>query len=361
MTQQEAVAAGNEAAGRKGLTLTDRVVELITSLASGATGKLAPERSVVSPVGYTYPDASRILGVAAGEEIATLDALEERGILSAEPVTTVPVCPHCRTYSLRVERSCGHCGGTSVRKTTMIHHYRCGNVSPEETYRKDAELICPKCNHTLRHLGVDYERPSNVWLCVDCSSTMDMPEMRYHSLTCDRRVPIDDVVDRQLSAYTLSPDGAHLVSEGSLRAAIERPYSEDSLTGLPGAGVIDRALQLERTRAGRYGTTFSLVHFGIGNGDELSARYGDEAVSRIVKTLATIARENLRTIDIVGRSDRFSFQAVLPETDAAGAAVALRKLTESAQAYMHALGRDEVHRAARIEGDVADVTPLGRE
>ncbi|MRS12179.1 MAG: diguanylate cyclase [Actinobacteria bacterium] len=339
-----------------GTTLTDRVVELVTSLATGAVPKLVPERSIASPVAYTYAEAARILGVAPGEEIATLDALEDRGVLAAEPVTTVPVCPFCRTYPLRVERACQECGSTAVHRTTMIHHYRCGNVSPEETYRHDADLVCPKCNHKLRHIGVDYERPSGVWLCDDCHQVSDAPELRYHSLTCDRRVPLDDVVDRQLSAYTLSPDGAHLVSEGTLRAAIERPDVSDSLTGLPGAAAIDRALQLEQTRAERYGTKFALVRFHLSNGPELGERFGEEAVSRVVKTLATIARENLRTIDAVGRSERYGFLAVLPETDSEGARVALSKLTESAQAYMHGLGRDEAHRAANVAGEIVEPT-----
>lgn len=354
MAESEAVS------GRPGLTLTDRVMELVGALATGEIKQLLPERSVESAVGYTYPEAARILGAAPGEEIATLDALVSRNILAAEPVTTVPVCPFCRTYALRVERTCRECGSTAVHRTTMIHHYRCGNVSAEETYRRDAAIVCPKCNHTLRHIGVDYERPSNVWLCDDCSAVSDTPGLRYHSLTCDKRIPLDDVVDRQLCAYTLSADGAHLVSEGALRASIESQYVADSLTGLPSAATIERALQLEQTRAARYGTVFSLVSFCIDNGAGLASRFGDEAVSRVVKTLAMIARENLREIDIIGRSDRYCFQAVLPETDEAGAAVALNKLTESAQAYMRALGRDEAHRSASIAGEIVHLTPLDR-
>lgn len=342
--------------GSGGLTMTDRVVMLVTSLADGSIARLIPERAVESPVAYTYPDAAQMLGVAPGEEIATLAALEERGILTAEPFTTVPVCPFCRTYPLRVERMCRECGGTAVKRTTMIHHYRCGNVSAEETYRKGTDLVCPKCDHKLRHLGVDYERPSSVWLCDDCGAVSDAPSMRYHSLVCDRRVPLDDVVDRQLFAYSLSPDGAALVSEGTLRAAIERPDAEDSLTGLPGAGSIERALQLEQMRASRYGTSFSHLRFGLANGLELQEQYGDEAVSRVMKTLGTIARENMRSIDLVGRSDRYSFTALLPETDDEGAQTALRKLTESAGAYLHALGRDEVHRKAVIAGEIVKTT-----
>lgn len=341
-------------------TLTDRVVELITGLASGEIERLVPERSVVSPVAYTYVDAARILGVAPGEEMATLDALEERGILAAEPVTTVPICPFCRTYSLRVERSCRECGSTAVHRTTMIHHYRCGNVAAEETYRKGDALVCPKCNHTLRHIGVDYERPSSVWLCEDCRVVSDSPELRYHSLTCDRRIPLDDVVDRQLYAYSLSADGSHMVSDGTLRAAIERPDMHDSLTGLPGSAVIERALQLEQMRAGRYGTKFTYVRFELSNGPDLAQAYGAEALSRVVRTLGTVARENLRAIDIVGRCSQCGFEAVLPETDAAGAQVALDKLTTSAQAYMHALGRDEAHRAAKVTGEIVPLTPLDR-
>jgi diguanylate cyclase (GGDEF)-like protein len=343
------------------MTLTDRVMELVDALASGEIKRLVPERSIESAVAYTYPEAARILGVAPGEEIATLDALEERGILAAEPVTTVPICPFCRTYALRVERTCRECQSTAVHRTTMIHHYRCGNVSAEETYRRDSTIVCPKCNHTLRHIGVDYERPCNVWLCDDCSTVSDTPGLRYRSLTCDKRVSLDDVVDRQLSAYTLSQDGAHLVSEGALRASIESPYVVDALTGLPGAAKIDRALQLEQTRAARYGTKFSLASFCVANGAELAEQFGDEAVSRVVRTLATIARENLRAIDIIGRSDRYCFQAVLPETDDDGAAVTLTKVTESAQAYMHAIGRDDAHLSARVTGEIIHLSPLDRK
>lgn len=340
---------------------TDRIIELVTSLATGRIERLSPEHSVESPVAYTYPEAVRILGVAVGEEVAILDALEERGILAAEPVTTVPVCPFCRTYPMRIERVCRDCGSTAVRSTSMLHHYRCSNVSPEETYRKGSALVCPKCNHTLRHLGVDYERPSSAWFCADCASVSDSPILRYHSLTCNKRVPIDDVVDRQLSAYTLSTDAAVLLTEGSLRATIERPHVSDALTGLPGAGAVKRALELEQMRASRYGTKFSMVKFGITNGDELDEKYGEAASARAVKTLASVARENLRMIDIVGRSECYWFQCVLPETDAAGAAVILKKLTESAQAYMHAMGRDDAHRAARIGGEVIELRPLDRE
>lgn len=342
--------------GTSGLTFTDRVVELVSALARGEIERLVPERWMQSPVAYAYPEAARILGVAPGEEIATLDALEDRGILVAEPVTTVPICPFCHTYPLRVERLCRECGSTSVHRTTMIHHYRCGNVSPEETYRRDGELVCPKCDHVLRHIGVDYERPSGVWLCVDCSAVFDAPQLRYHSLTCGRPVPLDDVVDRELSAYRLSPDGSSLVSEGALRAAIERPDVTDSLTGLPNSAAVERSLELEKTRAVRYGTTFSLIGFGLSNGAELAERFGDEAVSRVMKTLATIARENLRAIDVVGRSERYGFEALLPETDEKGAEVALKKLTESAEAYMHAVGRDEAHRSAIISGEILHVS-----
>lgn len=340
---------------REAFTQVDRTMRLLGALADGTIERLVPEMDETSPSAYGYPEARRYLDVASGAEIPVLNALVDHGILLAEHIATVPVCPFCHTYALRVERFCSSCGSSAVHRTEMIHHFRCGNVSPEETYHAHGEdLVCPKCERTLRHIGVDYERPSAVWLCDDCGTVMDAPQLRYVSLTCGRKVPIDDVVDRAIHAYSLSADGRLLINEGDVRAALVEPAARDALTGLPSAGAMARTIELERARSERYETSFSVVRLSLDNGEELDGRFGEAAVARVVRTLATIARERLRAVDLLTRDGIYSLGAVLPETDTVGAQAVLDKLVAAADEYLHAEGRDETHRAARVVAEVLD-------
>lgn len=342
-------------------TLVDRAIRLIEGLADGSIDRLVPVLDAESPSAYVYPEALEVLAVERGAEAAILRSLADKGILDTEPVATVPVCPFCLTYPMRVERYCDACGSTAVHRTTMIHHFRCGNVSVEETYQQGDSLVCPKCERALRHIGVDYERPSRVWLCDDCGKVMSQPELRYHSLTCGRKVPIDDVLDRQVVAYSLSGDGRTLATEGRVRAAIEGPDDRDALTGLAGAGAFARQLDLEQQRAQRYQTLFSLVRVQLANGAELREKYGEAAVGEVIATLATIVHENLRSVDIVARSATFLIEALLPETDEDRAEVAAVKLRDASLAYLRAEGRSGAHAEAEVEIEVVDMTTLAAD
>ena len=33
---------------------------------------------------------------------------------------------------------------------------------------RGGDLVCPKCNRQLRHIGVDYEKPSKLFTCFNC-------------------------------------------------------------------------------------------------------------------------------------------------------------------------------------------------
>ncbi|MBR1787559.1 MAG: hypothetical protein IJ762_00005 [Bacteroidaceae bacterium] len=86
-------------------------------------------------------------------------------------VERIHLCPNCQSSHLIFAECCPKCESSHILQEPMIHHFRCANVSPESTYSYDGELRCPKCRHRLRHIGVDYDRPTDTYSCQECGHT----------------------------------------------------------------------------------------------------------------------------------------------------------------------------------------------
>lgn len=145
------------------------------------------------------------------------------------------------------------------------------------------------------------------------------PAMQYDALMMGGddfiTKPIDD---RQLIAVVRSR--AHRAR--MLRDAMAR----DSLTGLLKHTKIAEQLQIEAARAHRNGTPLSFAMLDIDLFKRVNDTYGHAAGDRVIRSLAQLLRQRLRSTDSVGRYGGEEFAVVLPDTDAAGASALLEDL-----------------------------------
>lgn len=116
-------------------------------------------------------------------------------------------CPHCGTNHLFFFESCPKCKSSDIRQQPVIHHFRCANVSAESTYMYDGELRCPKCHQLLRHIGVDYDKPAEIYTCNQCEETFMYPDMRVLCSSCRRTMTTDELSVRDITEYEFTPDG----------------------------------------------------------------------------------------------------------------------------------------------------------
>jgi diguanylate cyclase (GGDEF)-like protein len=335
-----------------------RAMRLLEAMATGMVGALDPVPEPCSPCAYTYPAAADMFGTKPGGEVSTLEALAAQHILSVHEVATVPVCPYCRTYQLKVEPYCPTCGGSALRQAEVWRHRKCGFVGPEDQYRS-GDMTCPGCGRKVKTGLKDVEPQGQAWVCSADGTVMHQPEMRYESVTCGRKVAIGEAVSRPIYSYRLEGEGRMIATEQNVAAALEGALRTDSLTGLPGAIVIARAIELEQEKAHRYGSTFTVLRIGVANGSELRQQFGEDAVSGVVRTLASVVRENLRVVDLLGREDAYNLLLVMPGTEIAGATVLLDRLGSTAAALMHAEDADPAHRAATISARAFEPGELG--
>lgn len=163
--------------------------------------------------------SARYLAMYDNQETLQLDErlkfaykLEELGYAErSKLVDRVHVCRECGdSHQLFIE-SCPKCNSSDLRHESMLHHFRCANVSPESTYFKDGALVCPKCRRTLRHIGVDYDRPASVFTC-SCGNTFLHSAMKVVCTNCGNQGSPEELTPIDIYEYRLTPAGIRAFS-----------------------------------------------------------------------------------------------------------------------------------------------------
>lgn len=111
--------------------------------------------------------------------------------------------------------------------------------------------------------------------------------------------------------------------------ALQDAMARDSLTGLLKHTKIKEQLDLEVARSRRNGTQLSFAMLDIDHFKRVNDTYGHPAGDRVIKGLAQLLRQRLRSTDCIGRYGGEEFAVVLPETDATGATALLDDLREA--------------------------------
>ena len=137
-------------------------------------------------------------------------------------VERIHVCPHCKSSHLFYMESCPKCDSSNLKEEPVLHHFRCANISPESSYAYDGELRCPKCHHFLRHIGVDYDRPSNVYTCQECNHTFLHTNMKVYCSSCKNTHRPSALQPKDVYSYEYTPEGLLALSSNEAVIAVSK-------------------------------------------------------------------------------------------------------------------------------------------
>jgi diguanylate cyclase (GGDEF)-like protein len=111
----------------------------------------------------------------------------------------------------------------------------------------------------------------------------------------------------------------------SLQAQLAQQAGRDPLTGVLELTPFMNSLDQELSRAARYGRPVAVVRIDIDNFEAVNLQFGRAAGDRVLAAAARIVSQ-ARAQDIVCRVAGDQFALLLPETDAAGAAVCAERI-----------------------------------
>ena len=100
----------------------------------------------------------------------------------------------------------------------------------------------------------------------------------------------------------------------------------DGLTGLYNHRYFQELMTLDMSSTVRYGSVLSLMMFDIDHFKLVNDTYGHPGGDLILRKLATLVQESMRTSDVVARYGGEEFAVILPMTDAGGCKVFAERL-----------------------------------
>ena len=217
-----------------------------------------------------------------------------------------------------------------------------------------AGMECTAVRDPLRVLDVLAEQPADLILMdmymPGCNGTELAKVVRQFPMYAS--IPIvflsaETEIDRQLDAMSLGGDDfltkpidpAHLIRSVAIRAERARTLRSfmltDNLTGLLNHTRIKEQLHNEVARARRKDSGIAFAMLDIDHFKSVNDTHGHHVGDRVIKTLARVLPQRLRSSDYIGRYGGEEFAVILPEATAEDAVAVLDRIRRSFAKVRH--------------------------
>jgi len=298
---------------------------------------------------YGYPDASFIadedtnISAGAGESrdmmsysssiysgsdiVRSLELLEigaAMNYLSRTKVyNRIRLCPKCETGHLNYIDVCPQCGSLSIKKTNMIHCFTCGHVAPEEKFRRENTLLCPRCGTKLRHIGSDYDHPLESYTCGDCGAVFVEPEVKASCLNCGTVSDTDTLIVKNFYGYSITDRGVGALKSGLLQEDIML-FDGTNAVGIQTFCGLLKWLTLLRKRYAD--ADFSLLCVKLFGLDDAEESIGSGRLRELIGELGERIKELVRETDITTKDRDGNFWLILPRTPIEGGSILAKRI-----------------------------------
>ena len=311
----------------------DKRITFLSKCVQERLDQIQPMPSLSSPIGYTYPDAKE-LELPPGEDRLALEQLAEGGFMQRIFFDKIHLCPSCEHYHLNFRETCPACNSSDVSIIDIIHHLKCAYSGPEKEFRDGTRLVCPKCARTLRHIGVDYEKPNRNFLCASCSNIFMEPNISCVCIHCSSITPVHLLEVAILNSYRVTPKGMHAVERGTINDPLGTElYVRE--TGTYTFDFLSHQLKHELSRWYRYKRHFSVMALALQVSPEFEPRFGRNGWRQFHKLISDTVIGTLRDCDLTAPWEDEKFIMLLPDTPEQNAVIVTDRLAERLNNLAH--------------------------
>lgn len=264
------------------------------------------------PYLYTY----YLLDVLAGkdeQDVLPIESLKQRNLVSqVDFVDRVRHCAKCNFAHFNFIDICPACKCIDIEKKPFLHCFACGTVAPQELFLKDNSMSCPQCYAQLRHIGADYDRPLENYICRACDHLFQEPEVTAHCQNCDKKSSPDELVPRSVYSYKLTERGKGAVRTGELEEVLNLLDELQNINPAHFCYTLNWLLKICKRHPEEL---FSLVGIRILNIAQLYKVIGQYRLIELVDSYISRVREMIRTTDLTTRMVDDTVWLLLPKTN----------------------------------------------
>lgn len=213
--------------------------------------ELLPIRDRNNKLSYCFPYISGL--ITQEDQILLLDVLgkcHESGLLEREVIDKVNICKTCSGTYHNFREVCPKCQSLDMHAIDLIHHFRCAYIGPASDFKSENDLICPKCDKELRHIGIDYDKPSQIFECSDCHHQTQNADMKAHCIDCGTENELEYLHTRAIHKYRLTAYGREIAEHGLQKMDTEKiPIMDDKRIVSPETWGVVLHQEIERQKA----------------------------------------------------------------------------------------------------------------
>ncbi len=291
-----------------------QLLNLLRFMVSRKVNALTPTRSLHSKLGYTYPLVAAFLDTPPGEESARLTELEQWGLLQGSGYDRLHLCPDCGQYQLNFREVCPQCQLPHITREGNIHHYSCSYIAPESEFVKAHQLICPKCQKLLLHIGVDYDKPSTSYKCRHCQHLFPEAVVSCLCINCGNVFAPPQAQLFEVNEYRLTLAGIRAAQSGMIRESLPHMIANASSEILSYA-TFEEMFRVQHWISKRLQRPLCLIGITVSGADKDSP-------------IGNLLQHNLRGNDLICRINGAQFVILSLETDHKKAKSAMQRISK---------------------------------
>lgn len=290
-------------------------------------------------LGFIYPMLTTNLDFDEEQKaLKILNAAEQEDLLTGEFLESLYLCNTCSNAYMHFRESCPFCSSTNLKTEDLIHHFPCAYVGPASDFEGDTDrgsMVCPKCNRYLKHIGVDYDKPSVMYNCMNCDHSFQDPLVKAKCYNCGSDTRVEHLSKSTLKEYRMTELGED-VATGKVSVRLK---GFDQLSEIMDLSYFRKILQqeIERMQTAEFNTTVARI--SLTNLPELFKEVGENMQKELVRELFEVITENIPVSDLVVFKDMVTVLLLFTDKDVDKSATILDELI----ATMKVLIEDNFH------------------
>jgi len=250
-----------------------------------------------SIIGYSFPPVS--ISFEQHEETEVLNVLdwaEKEGYIWPDFEEKIYLCNQCSGGLLSFREVCPHCKSSNTYGEDLVHHFPCAYIGPISDFQKStqSDLSCPKCDKTLHHIGVDYDKPSVLNHCNTCDSRFQDIYVKAKCLNCENDTDVQYLQARNINTYKLTKKGRLAITQG---VATSVDHGQLELPDIQNETTFESLLNFDCKRA-ELSDEFTLAcGLFIENLNEFSTAFGGYKKQSLIKEITREIQGEMTELD----------------------------------------------------------------